>query len=104
MPEGGVVTIGLRQEGTEGVDGLLVTVTARGHGMSAEAIQSAFEPYFSTKDTGFGLGLSLTRKIVADHGGSVRLESAPGQGTVVRVVLPLAAHKSPETPQEAVAS
>ena len=50
-----------------------------------EDIQSAFEPYFSTKDTGFGLGLALTKKIVSDHGGTIALESAPGQGTTARI-------------------
>ena len=47
----------------------MVTVADTGHGMSAEDIATAFEPYFSTKETGFGLGLALTRKIVTDHGG-----------------------------------
>jgi signal transduction histidine kinase len=59
-----------------------------------EDIQSAFEPYFSTKDTGFGLGLALTKKIVSDHGGTIALESAPGQGTTARITLPLVADRS----------
>jgi nitrogen fixation/metabolism regulation signal transduction histidine kinase len=45
--------------------------------MSPEDVRAAFEPYFSTKDAGLGLGLALTRKILSDHGGSITLESAP---------------------------
>jgi two-component system sporulation sensor kinase A len=62
--------------------------------MSVEDIQSAFEPYFSTKDTGFGLGLALTKKIVSDHGGTIVLESAPGSGTTARITLPLVADRA----------
>jgi signal transduction histidine kinase len=91
MPEGGVLSVGLHHEKQDGQDALVAVLTDTGHGMSAEEIESAFEPYFSTKDTGFGLGLSLTRKIVADHGGTIRLESTPGRGTTVRVLLPLSA-------------
>jgi len=69
-------------------------VRDNGHGMSVEDIQSAFEPYFSTKDTGFGLGLALTKKIVSDHGGTIALESAPGQGTTARITLPLVADRA----------
>jgi signal transduction histidine kinase len=104
MPEGGVLTIGLRHEHGAGQDALVATVTDTGHGMSPEDIQSAFEPYFSTKDTGFGIGLALTKKIVADHGGTIQLESRPGQGTTVRITLPLTARKVPEPASEAVAS
>jgi len=89
MPEGGVLAIALRRDALEGGETLVVTVRDTGQGMSAEDIQSAFEPYFSTKDTGFGLGLALTKKIVSDHGGTIGLESAPGQGTTARIILPL---------------
>src|SRR5262249_58629806 len=89
MPEGGVLGLSVRRGNGESAETLVITVRDSGLGMSAEDIQSAFEPYFSTKDTGFGLGLALTRKIVADHGGTIGLESAPGQGTTARITLPL---------------
>jgi signal transduction histidine kinase len=89
MPEGGILGLAVRRAGGDHAEMLVVTVRDNGHGMSAEDIQSAFEPYFSTKDTGFGLGLALTKKIVSDHGGTVVLESAPGQGTTARITLPL---------------
>jgi hypothetical protein len=90
MPEGGALSVAVASvEGDEGRHEVEVTVADTGGGMTAEAIDAAFEPYFSTKDAGVGLGLALTRKIVGDHGGSVWLESAPGQGTVARIRLPL---------------
>jgi signal transduction histidine kinase len=90
MPEGGALSVEVSSvDGEEGRHEVEVTVADTGSGMTAEAIDAAFEPYFSTKDAGVGLGLALTRKIVGDHGGSIWLESAPGQGTVARIRLPL---------------
>ena len=90
MPGGGVLTVGLRHEATGPEGGTLhVTVHDTGLGMTPENIASAFEPYFSTKETGFGLGLALTRKIVTDHGGTIELLSEAGHGTTARIVLPL---------------
>jgi len=96
MPEGGALEIAVRRgrAAAEQAEALVVTVRDNGHGMSVEDIQSAFEPYFSTKDTGFGLGLALTKKIVSDHGGTIALESAPGQGTTARITLPLVADRA----------
>jgi hypothetical protein len=91
MPDGGTLTVTARRcpEGSGG--GLEVKVSDTGRGMTPEEIRGAFEPYFSTKDAGLGLGLALTRKIVADHGGAIELDSAPGCGTTARIVLPLVA-------------
>ena len=96
MPEGGALEIAVRRgrAAAEQAETLVVTVRDNGHGMSVEDIQSAFEPYFSTKDTGFGLGLALTKKIVSDHGGTIALESAPGQGTTARITLTLVADRA----------
>jgi signal transduction histidine kinase len=102
MPEGGLLTLAVRRREGENASGIEVSVTDTGHGMSAEDVRSAFEPYFSTKDTGLGLGLALTRKIVEDHGGQIQLESAPGQGTRARILLPLTAQ--PQPAHEAVVS
>jgi signal transduction histidine kinase len=94
MPEGGVLRLSVQRAAGEGPEMVAITVKDDGHGMSPEDIQSAFEPYFSTKETGFGLGLALTRKIVSDHGGTVVLESTPGQGTTARITLPLAVDRA----------
>lgn len=101
MPEGGVLGAAVQRDGTEA---LLVTVSDTGRGMDAEAVRGAFEPYFSTKEAGVGLGLALTRKIVEDHGGTIELESAPATGTRARIRLPLAGAKTaPEAPAAAPA-
>jgi signal transduction histidine kinase len=89
MPAGGVLTVTLGRGERLGADALRVTLKDTGHGMTPEEIAAAFEPYFSTKETGLGLGLALTRKIVEDHGGTIELASEPGQGTTAQVTLPL---------------
>jgi signal transduction histidine kinase len=89
MPQGGLLRVAARKDRDSGGDVILVAVSDTGHGMSPEQVQSAFEPYFSTKEAGVGLGLSLTRKIVGDHGGSITLESVKGAGTTARIVLPV---------------
>jgi signal transduction histidine kinase len=95
MPGGGLLSLSVRTAQGESGNLLEVSVADTGYGMSAEDIRTAFEPYFSTKDTGLGLGLSLTRKIVGDHGGTIALESAVGRGTTARIQLPLVAQPTP---------
>ena len=99
MPKGGVLTVTVRRD----QDSLATTVTDTGQGMTPEEIRDAFEPYFSTKETGVGLGLALTRKIVGDHGGSVDLQSAPGRGTTACIRLPLGGRPAQAEPQPAMA-
>jgi signal transduction histidine kinase len=69
--------------------GVEVAVGDNGHGIAAEHAGRLFQPYFTTKKHGTGLGLFVTRKLVADHGGTVCFESRPGEGTVFRVWLPV---------------
>ena len=65
-----------------------VTVRDDGPGMSPETVRRIFELYFSTKEAGTGLGLPITKKIVEEHGGTIRVASAPGLGTTVTIDLP----------------
>jgi hypothetical protein len=98
MPAGGLLGLAVRRREGEHEE-IEIEVRDTGKGMTAEEIRSAFEPYFSTKDTGLGLGLALTHKIIADHGGSIVLESEPGKGTTVRLRLPRRARAvAPEAP------
>jgi len=97
MPAGGPIDLAVRPA----PGGVEITVTDTGQGMDPEAVRSAFEPYFSTKDAGLGLGLALTRKIVVDHGGAIELDSTPGRGTTARIVLPLNAAAAGLEPREA---
>jgi signal transduction histidine kinase len=103
MPGGGLLDLSVRRGQTEnGTECLITTVRDTGQGMSEDDIHTAFEPYFSTKDTGLGLGLALTHKIVADHGGTITLESAPGRGTTAMILLPLASGTAAEVRRDEV--
>ena len=59
-----------------------------GRGMPAETLRRIGTPFFTTRDDGTGLGVVLARSVIAQHGGTLRYESEPGQGTRVRVSLP----------------
>jgi signal transduction histidine kinase len=67
----------------------LVDVSDTGPGMSEEQIKKIFEPFYTTKANGSGLGLPATRKIIEAHGGEISVQSAPGRGTNFRIRLPL---------------
>jgi len=60
-----------------------------GGGIPQESLKKIFMPFFTTKEGGTGLGLAITQRIVEGHGGTVTVESAPGQGTTFRVRLPV---------------
>jgi signal transduction histidine kinase len=66
-----------------------VTVADRGAGMDDGTRARIFVPFFTTKRRGTGLGLAIVKKIVEQHGGSITVESAPGEGTSFHVELPL---------------
>jgi signal transduction histidine kinase len=91
MPEGGALTLGAASTG-EGVE---FTVQDMGVGMTPEQIARAFDPLYSTKHRGTGLGLALVRRVIEAHGGRLTLESEPGQGTTARVWLPNGADEEP---------
>jgi two-component system, NtrC family, sensor histidine kinase HydH len=65
-----------------------VTVRDDGEGMTAEVRKRAFDPFFTTREAGTGLGLPLVRRIMEQHGGSVEIASEPGKGTTVTLVFP----------------
>lgn len=67
--------------------GAAVEVTDFGAGMSAEVLARATEPFFTTKTRGSGLGLSICQRIIDAHGGRLEIDSAPGRGTTVRLIL-----------------
>jgi signal transduction histidine kinase len=73
-----------------GMDGTHVSVsfTDTGGGMSAESLSHVFEPYFTTKTTGSGLGLLIVRRIVREHGGEMAIESNEGKGLTLTIRLP----------------
>jgi len=65
-----------------------------GTGIAPEDLPKVFEPYFTTKEVGIGLGLALTKQIVEEHGGRIEISSELGQGTLVRLQLPVGAPKA----------
>ena len=69
---------------------VVVRVSDNGCGMAPEVLSRIFEPYFTTKadNEGTGLGMGITKKIIEEHGGLIRVTSEPGQGTVVDIRLP----------------
>ncbi|MBL8242456.1 MAG: hypothetical protein JNM66_33830 [Bryobacterales bacterium] len=84
-PAGGSVTVKTRT-----VDGFVeVAVIDRGSGITPEHRESIFNPFFTTKPSGVGLGLAIVSKIMDEHGGRITVESEPGQGAVFRVLLPV---------------
>jgi signal transduction histidine kinase len=84
MPSRGTLTLGAEVE--EGF--VLLRARDTGAGMDDEALERVFEPYFSTKATGTGLGLPIARRNVEASGGTIEVQSARGQGTTVTMRLP----------------
>jgi len=82
---GGKVRI-LTQLGREGA-GVRIVVEDDGPGMAADMVDKIFDPFFSTKRGGTGLGLALTHQIVREHGGTIEVKSAPGEGARFTVTL-----------------
>jgi nitrogen fixation/metabolism regulation signal transduction histidine kinase len=69
-------------------DSMLIQVKDNGGGISPEILDQVFIPFFTTKEKGSGIGLSLSRRIVNLHGGSIQMTSESGKGTVVNIILP----------------
>ncbi len=80
----GSITVRFGQE-----DGVAsISVSDSGKGVEGEDIERIFEPYYSTKKLGIGLGLAITRRFVEEHGGSISAESRAGQGTTLTIRIP----------------
>ena len=92
MPQGGSLRVSTRRSSllTGGLeaDAMEIVFTDTGAGISEEDLGKIFYPFFTTKQGGTGLGLSIVYRILDEHGGTVHVESVPGEGTSVRLVLP----------------
>ncbi|MFO7694778.1 MAG: HAMP domain-containing sensor histidine kinase [Vicinamibacterales bacterium] len=93
MPRGGSLEI--RGRLSAGAHAVILEVRDSGVGMDPAALARIFEPYFSTKAVGTGLGLTIAKRNVELHGGTITVESAPGRGTTVHVEIPAAAPALP---------
>jgi PAS domain S-box-containing protein len=76
----------------------VVEVADNGIGMEAEQRDKIFLPFYTTKPTGTGLGMAIVKKIMDLHGGDIEIDSAPGRGTTVRLVIPRATMVAPVAP------
>jgi signal transduction histidine kinase len=83
-PPGSAITLKTRHDGGS----VEISVIDRGSGIDPEHRENIFNPFFTTKSGGVGLGLALVAKIVDEHGGTMAVESAPGEGSVFRILLP----------------
>jgi hypothetical protein len=90
MPDGGKVLLETRNASTPERDYVTLSIRDTGIGMDSRVLSRIFEPFFTTKEHGTGLGLATSYGIVKENGGEIRVESAPGQGTVFRIELPVA--------------
>jgi two-component system, NtrC family, sensor histidine kinase HydH len=84
-PEGGAVTVKTRS--AQGI--AEVSVIDRGSGIEPKNLDTIFNPFFTTKPSGVGLGLAIVAKIVDEHSGKITVESEPDKGSVFRVLLPM---------------
>lgn len=90
MPDGGVIRISSRFPIGENGHVVDIVIADQGVGIPQEDIPRLFDPYFTTRPDGNGLGLAIADRIVSNHGGRILVESAPGAGTVMTVRLPVA--------------
>jgi two-component system, NtrC family, nitrogen regulation sensor histidine kinase NtrY len=86
MPNGGTVTISAKPAGSA----IELTVGDTGEGLTPEECERLFTPYYTTKEHGTGLGLAIVQSIVADHAGTIAVESHAGSGAKFIISLPMA--------------
>lgn len=93
--KGGALTIHI--EASPDQEHITTTITDSGIGLSEQDATRLGEPFFTKRPGGIGLGLSLTKRIIKEHGGSIEVESEPGQGTSVIVFLPAPTTRPPQS-------
>jgi len=86
MKEGGTLSIAIEHSG----ESLRLEIADTGHGISEEEAKKIFEPFYTTKEQGLGLGMPYAKKIIEQHGGTISLNSRPGDGATISIMLPAA--------------
>ena len=84
MPGGGVLSISVEQTD----ETLQLEISDTGSGIGEEQAKKIFEPFYTTKEQGLGLGMPYAKKIVGQHGGTISLSSQLGVGTTIRIAIP----------------
>jgi signal transduction histidine kinase len=87
MPDGGAIMLGASFDREANMFSL--TFADQGVGIPPEEMEKIFQPYFTTKEAGIGLGLAITERIIKEHGGTISVESDLGKGTIFTVHLPM---------------
>ena len=85
MPEGGTMVIKVSRDDRD----VIISVKDTGHGVDESLQEKVFEPFYTTRPRGVGLGLALTKRVVEEHGGSVSFKSKKGSGSIFTVRLPM---------------
>jgi len=88
MPDGGTLSINAKLSRRKGLKGIKIEISDSGTGIDQETLKRLFEPYFSTKDSGVGLGLAISKKAIEEHKGEISVKSYPGKGTKITIWLP----------------
>lgn len=86
MPEGGAIEISATENNDEGI---VIAVRDQGVGIPGENVEKIFDPFYTTKDGGTGLGLSVAHQIITRHGGVITAERNPDRGMTFSVLIPI---------------
>jgi two-component system sensor histidine kinase PilS (NtrC family) len=97
MPAGGRLLMSAKVQQDSGVEELTITIGDEGHGIPPSELDQLFQPFRSSFEKGTGLGLAIVHRIVTDYNGSIQVSSTVGNGTTVRVRLPMRLPKSAPT-------
>ncbi|MBU2262054.1 MAG: PAS domain S-box protein [Proteobacteria bacterium] len=88
MPEGGTLTVEARPARLHEREGVEILIADTGNGIDGRTLTRIFEPFYTTREMGTGLGLAVVYRIVEGYGGEIRIQSEPAQGTTCRIWLP----------------
>jgi two-component system, NtrC family, sensor histidine kinase HydH len=88
MGPGGKLSLQVSTTDLDGKEAVCVTIIDTGGGIPLESLNSIFTPFYTTKESGTGLGLPIANRIVTNHGGKIQFTNTPGQGVEFRVILP----------------
>lgn len=89
MPQGGTIRVATKTL-NDGKNAEII-ISDSGTGIDPQIVSRIFDPYFTTKTRGSGLGLTVVRRFAKDHGGDVKVESIVGQGTTFHLIIPVVA-------------
>jgi len=91
MPEGGKLIFRTRRIDSDQGEAVAISIRDTGKGIKKDELRNVFKPFFTTRERGVGLGLSICQRIIKSHGGHIRVKSIPGQGSIFYIRLQRAA-------------